>query len=136
MGLPFRLAIAFLIVGLCVPPLVTAIEHFQTETDIAAADSEIGRIENAAARVYYAGAGSTCTVDVNIDPDCEVVIGGTGGDAYSITAYSRGVEQTKTYLERPPIRLLGDALTVTGPVTLILTCQNLDGVYGVTVSVQ
>ncbi len=134
LGLPFRLAIAFLIVGLCVPPLVAAVEHFQLQTDLAEVDTEVGRIADAAARVYYAGANNSCRLDVYIDPNCTVVIGGTGGDAYAITVYSRDEEVAKTYLERPPVPLLGTAVTVNGPATLQFLCLNLDGKYGVAVS--
>lgn len=134
MGFPLRLAIAFLIVGLCVPPLVAATEHFQAQTEVAAVDQEVGRIAEAAARVYYAGAGSSCTLDVVIDAACTVVIGGEEAEAYSIAVLHGDAEQSRTYLDRPPVHLLGPALAVNGPATLRLACVNAGGVYGVEVS--
>lgn len=134
MGFPLRLAIAFLIVSLCVPPLVAATEHFQTQTEIAAVDQEVGRISEVAARVYYAGAGSTCTLDVAIDAACTVVIGGENADAYSIAVFRGDTEQSRTYLDRPPVRLLGPAFAVNGPATLLFSCMNAEGIYGVEVS--
>ena len=62
LGLPMRLAVAMVIVSVCVPSLVYATETFKADSDVSEAASEVEKMVSAADSVYYSGYGNTCTM--------------------------------------------------------------------------
>ena len=133
-GFPFRLAIAFLILALCVPTLIHMVDGFQQNAEIDSVSIEAQKISNTISRTYYSGIGSVCTLDVSIDNDCYIKIGGEGTDAYSIGIFLGDNEKNKLYLERPSVKIIGNGLEISGNRTLMFECIKIDNICGVEVT--
>lgn len=117
LGMPARLAVAFLIVALCVPVLVEAVDSFREDSDLSLAGREADRIAGAAASVHYQDEGSSVLVDVDVPGGCELVID-PDSDPYGIGVVRHGELKDTVRCTRPALTFVGDSLTVTGPATL------------------
>lgn len=134
LGLPMRLAVAMVIVSVCVPSLVYATETFKADSDVSEAASEVEKMVSAADSVYYSGYGSTCTIYVSIPAGCEIIIGGEDQDAYTMRVTYDGDVKKTVYTQRPMIQFLGGPVTVTGSPELRFECVSEGGIYGVKVT--
>ncbi len=132
-GLPVRLAVAFLILSVSVPVLTGVAADLEDGSSVASATQEAGRIADAVGRVYYMGEGSVRTVEVHLPPGCMLSLGGSGAGAYSIGVHLDDAERGRVYLERPPVRLLGEGIEVHGSTVLSVACLKSGGIYGVEV---
>lgn len=120
-GMPIRLAIAFLILALAVPLLVGMTEDLRDEVKSSELSIQAGKVSDTAKKAYYAGAGSVFTVEISIDHHCMLIIGGTGSDAYSIRMMSDGDEIGKMFMEGTVVKFM-DEVSVSGAQTLMLEC--------------
>lgn len=134
LGLPMRLAVAIIVVSVCVPSLAYAAESFRTDTDVSDAATEVEKMVDAADTVYYSGSGSVRTVDVSLPSGCEIVVGGDGADAYTLRIIRGGNTEKTVYTERPAVKFLNGPVTVSGDSELRFECTSENGVYGVKVS--
>ncbi len=131
LGLPMRLAVVFLIIGLSVPIIADVVDSGEKDMLTAELETEAGRIISSVSSVHYDGKGSSRTVSVLIPTGCEMHIGGDGADAYSISLYCLGRDCGKLYLERPAIKLVcEDTILVCGEYDLRVTSLG-NGVAGV-----
>jgi len=134
-GLPITLAVTFLILALFVPIAIGMVSDFEKDTSAAVAKAEAGKIEDAAGRAYYSGAGSTSRVSVSLSGGSCLMLGGEGSDSYSISILLDDTVVDKIYLQRPPVKFLGDPLYLMGDRTVSMECVFENGVYGIRVSV-
>lgn len=131
LGLPMRLAVAMVILSVCVPSLVYASETFKEDAEVSDASAEVEKMVSAADTVYYSGCGSRCTVSVSIPSGCEVTIGGEEQDMYTIRIVQGGEVRKTVYTDHPIVRFVGGPVTVSGSLDLVFECVRENGVYGV-----
>ena len=134
-GLPLTLAVTFLILALFVPTALGMVSDLGDDASAAVSKSEAGRVGEAAKRAYYSGAGSSDKVSVSLPGGSCLVIGGEGSDSYCITVLLGDSVAEKVYMQRPPVKFLGDPVYLMGERTVSIECVFEDGVYGVRVSV-
>jgi hypothetical protein len=135
-GFPLRLSVTFVILAVSLPAMLHALGCLEGGAGAAAAEAEAEKVRDAASRAYYSGAGSACSVDVSVSRDYRLVIGGEGADAYSISVWRGGEETSRTYMQRPPVRILNaEPLEISGDRGLLLRCVSSGAGYGVEVSV-
>lgn len=120
-GMPVRLAAAFLILAVTVPIMMGAAGHLEKESDTAELKRQAEIISGNAEKAYYGGTGSIFTADVRIAGDCRLEIGGTGSDAYKIKMFRGDEEVGCIVMERPPVRF-ASPVAVTGTLTLCFEC--------------
>lgn len=130
LGMPVRLAMAILILALCVPPLAAAVEDYRGDNVAAEASDDAEAIAGAAAAIYYEGEGSSATVHYSLPDGCTVEIGGEGQDAFTVRVVSGGETQHMVSSDHPTVRYL-NPLTLTGSGDIRLVCGNDDIGYGI-----
>ncbi|AGI47993.1 hypothetical protein TALC_01000 [Thermoplasmatales archaeon BRNA1] len=133
-GFPVRIGVAFLLVALCVPAISYAVDAFQESSELQRVDGEVDSIIEASGRIYFGGAGCSCTIDVHVEPGYEIWIGGEGPEAYSVSVVKGSSVRERTYAENPSVRFLGERMVLTGDSELLLECARIDGVYGIRVT--
>ncbi|MFA6804521.1 MAG: hypothetical protein WCR17_00835 [Candidatus Methanomethylophilaceae archaeon] len=133
-GFPLRLTIAFLILSISIPVLSGMVTSLEDDNTSMAAESEAEKVSEAISKVYYSGVGGCVTVEVDIDRECYIKLGGEGADAYTIGIYHGDKETGRIYLQRPSVCIFGDGLEVSGNCTILIECQDQNGKYGVGVS--
>ena len=132
LGFPLRLGIAFLIIALFVPSLVSAVQGFQEESDMMDAEREADRVMGAAERVWYTGAGSSESVSVHTPAGSCIRIGGEGPEAWSYSVMKGDEVKETRYSESPKIRFIGDTIMLSGSSEVVLICDtDDDGIYGI-----
>lgn len=134
-GFPIRIAVAFLILSISVPVMIYAVGDLNEEADTEITNVDADRVADAISEAYYAGCGSIRLVTVSIDPACHIMIGGPGSEAYSIGIFVNDIEKDRVFLQRPPVKIIGDGLPVSGDCTLKIECVDSTEGYGVEVSV-
>lgn len=120
-GMPIRLAVAFLVLALAVPLLVGMTEDLRDDVESSELSIQAGKVSDTAKKAYYAGAGSVFTVEISIDHHCMLVIGGVGSDAYTIRMMSDGDEVGRVFMDCPVVKFM-DEVSVSGAQTLMLEC--------------
>lgn len=132
MGLPMRIALAFLIIAICTPPLITAANDFSQQADMNGMTDDLDRISEAATKAYLGGVGTTVSTFVDLIPGYEMELGGDGADSYSVKVVRGGEIIEKRYLAHPSVPLLGKTV-LDGSCTLVFECVN-ENAYGVKVT--
>ena len=135
MSLPIKMTVAFLILSIFIPVLTGMIGDLEENNDNESVTTEAKKISDAMSKTYYAGIGGNCTVNVTIDYNCHITLGGEDSKAYSIGIFVLDKEVNRLYLERPSVKIIGDGLDVSGNRTLLIECVKLNGLYGVEVSI-
>jgi hypothetical protein len=135
-GFPIRLAVAFLILSISIPVLSGMTSDLQTDNHTQSTTAEAEKIVKGITKAYYAGTGSTYTIEINVDGSSYIAVGGEGGDAYSVGIFVDESETNRIFLQRPAVKIIGDPLELTGNLVLTLKCVNINGSYGVEVSVN
>ena len=134
-GLPMRLAVAFLIIALFAPSLVSAAETFGNDADLADMEKEARKAEKLADDLWFAGKDSTGTVELRLDPGYGLRFGGEDADAWSYRITKGDSVVEIHYMETPDVRFLGDGFTAGGHCTLRMDCiVDDEGVYGISVA--
>lgn len=126
-GLPIRLAVAFLILALAVPLLIGMVDDLHDDVECSELSIQARKVSDTAKKAYYAGAGSVFTAEISMDYHCMLVIGGKDSDAYSITMTSDGKEIGRMFMERPLVKFMNE-ISVSGEQTLMFECVR-DGDY-------
>ena len=135
LGFPMRLGIAFLIIALFVPSFVSVMESYTEESELSQMRTQADVLVSSAADVWYAGSGSSETVSLNLLSGYELLIGGSGGDAWSYSILKGDAVKEKSYTETPKIRFLGESTQITGHCDVVVTSTvDSNGVYGVEVT--
>jgi len=135
MGLPFRLAIAFMIIALFAPSVISAAESFSKDTDMADMRNEAEKAEDLAKNLWFAGKGSEGSVSIKTAPGYSIRFGGDGADAWSYSIMDGDDIVEKHRMETPDVRFLGEGFTATGSCNLRMLCTlDADGNYGISVA--
>ena len=131
-----RLGIAFLIIALFVPSIVTVMENYTEESELSQMRTQADVLLSSAADVWYAGSGSSETVSLALLSGYELHIGGSGGDAWSYSILKGDTVKEKSYTDSPKIRFLGEPTELTGHCEVVVTSAvDSDGTYGVKVTI-
>lgn len=130
-GFPMRLAVAFVLIALCAPVLAGAAEGFQEYSDTSGVSSELSRIVSVSDRIYYSGTGASETLELSIRAGYEIVVGGEGADAYSISIMKDGKCVERHRMENPEVRFAGEGLVLSGLCTIRMTCLYDEDGYGI-----
>jgi hypothetical protein len=133
-GLPLRLAMAFLILSLSVPTVLYMVEDLKDDSNVSILHHEASKLSDALSQAYYSGEGGGCTVEVSVKMDSRLTIGGEGKNAYSIGIFINDTEKERIFLQRPSVKIFGDPLDISGNRTLYCKGVIHDGVYGVEVT--
>ncbi len=133
-GLPMRLAIAFLILSISVPAIYGMANDIEDKDHLMSATKEAERVSETITKAYYAGIGGKYALDVNITSECHLSIGGEGTQSYTIGIFLDDIEKGRIYLERPTVCIFGDGLDIYGYATIYIECVELNGIYGIGVS--
>ena len=132
LGLPLRIAIAFLIIALFAPSLVNVAESFRDDSDMAEMRNEADKAESLAEELWFAGKGSTGTVELHMQQGYSLTFGGTGADAWSYSIMKGDSVREKHFMETPDVRFLGEVFTATGSCVLTMECtSDEEGNYGI-----
>jgi len=134
MGLPLRLAMAFLILSLSVPAVLYTVEDLKDDINVSILHREASKLSDALSQAYYSGEGGGCTVEISIKGDSRLTVGGEGKNAYSIGIFINDAEKERIYLQRPSVKIFGDPLDISGNRTLYCKGTIHNGVYGVEVT--
>ena len=121
-GFPIRLAIAFLIIVLAVPPLMELAGDFRDDINISSANSEANRIRDTLSSVYYAGDGNTAYIDIHVPDGYTICIGGLDDRAYTLSVLYGDEIEDIVYLEHPAVKITGNQVCVSGNSGLEITC--------------
>ena len=81
---------------------------------------ETEKFKNAANLAHFSGNGCSRTVEIDLPAGCEMSVGGTGSDAYSIRMVYNGDLVSTEYFESPVLKI-SQEMTFTGHMTLKLT---------------
>ena len=134
LDLPIKLMITMIILALSVPLIAEAIEDNEIDMMNSEMEQEISKLKNAVSAVHYSGEGSSRTVDLKIPAGCEIMIGGTGTDAYSIRTFFEGKQMFTSYFEKPVVMIPCETLITSG-CTLLLKSTYYDGRAGIEVTI-
>jgi hypothetical protein len=131
--LPVKLMAVVLIVAVSVPLLTGAIERGESNNDSLVLNSETDKLFNTVATVHYSGIESSRTVSLHIPDNCEIVIPGGGG--YAVNILFKGKQIDTRYMDKPPVRLITDGITISGSCLLLITGDIISGQSAVRVTV-
>lgn len=134
LGFPIRIAVAFLILSIAVPTMVYMVQDFEDNTDAASVTNEAEKISDAITRSYYSGTGGICTVDVSVDLNYHIELGGEDSKGYSIGIYKGDEEVDRIFLQRPAIHITNN-IQISGEQTLSCKCVRTGDTCGVEVSI-
>ncbi len=127
-----RIALAFLIIALCTPALMSAAQNFSQQADIRGMDDDLDRISDAATKAYLGGVGTSIKTYVELIPGYEIELGGDEADKYSVRLIHNGAVVEKRYLAHPSVPVMEKAV-LDGSCEIIIECVNDVG-YGVKVT--
>ena len=130
-GLPVKLAVCLLVIGLMTPVVMDAMEDAETETSLLNLRTEAMVLADAIGDVYYGGVGSSVSLSLSIPPGQSIEVGGDGADAYMLRLLDDGENADVVYLDRPAVPVLNDAVSLSGACDVTLRCTVQGGVYGV-----
>lgn len=133
MSLPFKLAIMMAVIAIMTPIVAGAVDQARDAMESFGPANEAAKLQDAAARAYYGGAGTVVTADLALDPDESLLVGGGGADAYTIRIVSNGEVRNRVTLERPAVPFLGSTEVISGIGPVKLKCVVEDGIVGIRV---
>lgn len=133
MSLPFKLAIMMAVIAIMTPIVAGVVDQAKDAMDSLGPTNEAEKLQDAAARAYYGGVGTVVTVDLALDSDESLLVGGDGADAYIIRIVSNGEIINKIPIERPTVPFLGGTEAISGIGPVKLRCVVEDGVLGIRV---
>ncbi len=118
-------------IAVATPFVVSAIADFSEKCDLDGVNEQARTIIGSAERVWYAGAGSSEDISIDIEAGYTVRLGGIGADQWSYSILSGDDVLEKNYLDSPKIRFVS-CTDVSGHCSLRVACTNQDG-YGIMV---
>ena len=120
MSLPVKLMITMVVIAVSIPMLTAALNSNQEDMAGAEMTQEAEKFRNAANLAHFSGNGCSRTVEIDLPAGCEMSVGGTGSDAYSIRLAYNGELISTEYFESPVLKI-SQEMTFTGHMTLKLT---------------
>ena len=126
-SLPIRLMVVFLILAISMPALVNVLEENERSSSISSMEHEFSRFTDSVAKAHYSGINSTRTFTITVPDKCEVSIGGSGTDAYSIRGTYDGNVVLIRYMEQPAIMLISEVKLESGVYELVIRSVLNDG---------
>ena len=120
MSLPVKLMITMVVIAVSIPMLTAALDSNQEDMAGAEMIQETEKFKNAANLAHFSGNGCSRTVEIDLPAGCEMSVGGTGSDAYSIRMVYNGDLVSTEYFESPVLKI-SQEMTFTGHMTLKLT---------------
>jgi len=120
MGLPVKLLLVMAIIAVTLPIVTGAMEDSNNDMAEAEMHHESLKFKNAAALAHFSGNGCSRTVDIELPAGCEILVGGSGEDAYCIRSVHNGEVISKEYFEQPVLKI-NEEMNITGKVWLKLT---------------
>lgn len=130
-GLPVKLAVCLLVIGLMTPVVMDAMEDADTETSLMNLRTEAMVLADAIGDVYYGGVESSVSLSLSVPPGQSIEAGGDGAEAYTLRLLDDGENVDVVYLDRPVVPVLNDTVSLSGVCDVVLRCTVLDGLYGV-----
>ncbi len=121
-GFPVRLAITFLILSISLPIMLGMVGDFQEDLGTNSTTAETERLIDTISDTYYSGKGSVRNIDMKIDSNCYIIIGGEGSNAYSIGIFNEDVEVLRLYTEKPSVKMISSGDCLSGNFTLRCEC--------------
>ena len=125
MGMPLKLMVSFLLIGLMLPAITGMVSTVEESSDDAGADPSCAAVEDCVYRVFRAGSGSLETIHVDLGPEDAIVLGGEGADAHSLRLYRNGELRRTVFLDKAPVTLSGTEATIVGG-DVTLECNAVD----------
>lgn len=125
-GLPVRLAVCFLILGLMVPVVLDSTETAREEMSLKDLREQASALEDALQRAYSSGQVISLRMDVPVGQS--LAVGGDGGDAYTIRLVSDGVVVDRVITSNPTVPVTNGQTTVSGNTTVIVDGRSGTGV--------
>ena len=120
-GMPVRLAVTFLILAITVPLLMGVTDDLREDVGASDLMVQAGIVSETAGKAYYAGIGSAFTVNVSIDHNSRLIIGGDGSDAYTVRMIYGDKETGKIVMDRPLVKISKE-ISVSCENTLMFVC--------------
>ncbi len=120
-GMPIRLAVAFLILAITVPLLMGVADDLRDDVEASDLAVQADIVSKTAEKAYYAGIGSTFTADVSIDHNGRLIIGGDGPDAYTVRMIYGDKEMGRIVMDRPLVKI-SEEISVSGVNVLMFVC--------------
>ncbi len=122
-----------LIIATVTPVVLNMAEVAEHGMEASESRMEAMTLADGVSRAYYGGCGTIVSVSLSVPPGESLVIGGDGGDAFSIRIMIDGEEREKVLLQNPSVQILGGATEISGDAVVRLKCEYEEGVYGVRV---
>lgn len=129
-GLPVRLAVCFLILGLMVPVVLDGTEDAREEISLKELREQASVLEDAMQRAYSSGQMVSVRLDVPVGQS--LAVGGGDGDAYTIRLISDGNVEDTLLTTNPTVPVTGGETRISGNATVVIDGRSGYGV-GVTV---
>ncbi len=120
-GMPIRLAIAFLILAITVPLLMGVADDLRDDVEASDLGVQADIVSKTAVKAYYAGIGSTFTANVSIDHNSRLIIGGEGSNAYTVRMIYGDKEMGRVIMDRPLVKI-SEEISVSGVNVLMFVC--------------
>ena len=121
-GMPLKLMVSFLLIGLMLPTIVGLVSVVEEQSSYADTYSDCSAVEDCIYRVFRSGSGSLETVHVDLGPKETIVLGGTGVDAHSIRLYVNEELKKTVYLNKAPVVLSEEVSEIVGSVDVTFGC--------------
>ena len=120
MSLPIKLLLIMTVIAVALPIVTGVMGDSQGNMAEAEMHHESVKFKNAASLVHFSGNGCSRTVEIELPAGCELMIGGSGEDAYCIRSVYNGEVIAREYFEQPAFRI-NEQMIITGKVSLKLT---------------
>lgn len=131
-GLPVRLAVCLLVIGLMTPMVADAVREAEEGMSVRELTEEASELRDAIGRAYHGGTGTSVSVRLSLPPGQSLALGGE--EPYVIRLMDNGGEVGRVYLDDPVVPVLGEEVLLGGRVTATVSAAVEDGTYGVRVA--
>lgn len=125
-GLPVRLTVCFLILGLMVPVVLDSTEDARDELSVTELREQASLLEDAMQRAYSSGQIVSVRMDIPFGQSLEV--GGTGWDTNSIRLVSDGEMVDSVLTTNPTVPVTGGMVRISGDALVVLDGRSGSGV--------
>lgn len=125
-GLPVRLTVCFLILGLMVPAVLDITDTAMDEISLKDLREQASVLEDAMQRAYSSG--EIVSVRLDIPMDQSLAVGGLRGDAFSIRLMSDGETVDTVLTTNPTVPVTSGETVMKGHVLVIIDGRSGSGV--------
>lgn len=124
-GLPVKLAVCFLILGLMVPLVTDAVRDADDEISVYGLRTQAASLEDAIQRAYATG--GTVSVELDIPYGQVLEVGGSDGDEYVIRLVSGGEVVERMFITNPTVPVVNGETCLSGRVTVTVDGSSAHG---------